>query len=104
MEYDTRIRSSGKKRTCVAKAARSRKDGSLPLVLVKILLRRVRTGFYYQNTARWSPKVVEAFDFSQVEQAVEFVRDSRLEDVEVVLDFGIGEAQVILPLRDVQQQ
>jgi hypothetical protein len=70
----------------------------MPIQRIRILLRRVQTGLYYQDLERWTPSVTEAFDFVEVEDAVKCARDSQLEGVEVVLDFNDGGGNIAVPV------
>lgn len=49
-----------------------------------ILLRSTRTGFFYVGYNRWRVYPDEAFDFHTLEQADQWVRTTRLDDVEIV--------------------
>lgn len=49
-----------------------------------ILLRSIRTGFFYVGYNRWRVYPDEAFDFHTLEQANQWVRTTQLDEVEIV--------------------
>jgi hypothetical protein len=49
-----------------------------------ILLRNIRTGFFYVAYNRWRLYPDEAFDFQTLERAARWIESTRLDEVEVV--------------------
>jgi hypothetical protein len=64
---------------------------------MKVLLRNIVTGQYYQGPARWTPDPQAAEDLKQASRAVQFIFDSHLEDVEVVLSYDDPRYNIVLP-------
>ena len=58
----------------------------------------MRTGVYFQGLENWTPDLQAAFDFKLPDRAVRFVRDARLDKVELVLAFDNPRYNIPLPL------
>ena len=54
---------------------------------MKTLLRDVTTGLYFQGPDRWTGNPAEARDFKAIDRAVEFVRQWKLDGVELAFAF-----------------
>jgi hypothetical protein len=71
---------------------------------VKVVLRNVLNGWYYQGPSRWSPRQKEALDLAQLSWAVELVFKEHLENVEIVLCYDDPQYNVVLPVDRLQQK
>src|SRR6266481_766156 len=67
-------------------------------LLMKTLLRNMRTGVYFQGLENWTNDLQAAFDFKLPDRAVRFVRDAHLDKVELVLAFDNPGYNIPLPL------
>jgi len=65
---------------------------------MKTLLRDIRNGTYFRGLAEWTDDPAGAFDFKFPERALRFVRDARLEKVELVFAFDDPRYNVPLPV------
>ena len=65
---------------------------------MKTILRNIRTGTYFQGLADWTRDQAAAFDFKSPERALRFVRDARLDKVELVFAFDDPRYNVPLPV------
>lgn len=54
---------------------------------MKTVLRCVSTGLYFQGPDRWTSDPAAAKDFRMIDRALEFIRQWRLEDVEIAFAF-----------------
>jgi len=54
---------------------------------MRVLLRRTTNGFYYQGTGKWINNPDKGFDFGSIHQAIDYARDARPEELELVLAF-----------------
>src|SRR5437660_11493344 len=52
---------------------------------MKVLLRSVETGMYYEDASKWTPDQTAAFDFEKTTRVVELVFSAHLENVEMLL-------------------
>src|SRR5271163_3869143 len=52
---------------------------------MKVLLRNIVTGHYYQGPNQWTPDVAAALDLKQTSKAVQLAFETHLDNVEVVL-------------------
>jgi hypothetical protein len=64
---------------------------------MRLLLRHAPTGLFYAGPEQWTGTTTEALDFQAPDLALDFVSESRLEQMEVILDFG--EAGFEVPLK-----
>jgi len=64
---------------------------------MKVLLRNIVTGHYYQGPSHWTPDPEAALDLKQTSKAVQLVFDSHLESVEVVLCYDDPRYNIVLP-------
>ncbi len=71
---------------------------------VKVLLRNILNGWYYQGPTQWSPRQQEALDLAQLSWAVEVVFKEHLENVEIVLSYDDPRYNVVLPVERLQQK
>jgi hypothetical protein len=65
---------------------------------MKTLLRNIRNGTYFQGLTDWTADPAAAFDFKFPERALRFVRDARLQKVELVFAFDDPRYNVPLPV------
>ena len=67
---------------------------------MKTLLRKSKTGDYFQSTDQWTNLEEAAFDFKLTERAIRFVRDARLDaaDLELILTFDDPSFIIKLPI------
>ncbi|SRR6266568_4597024 len=67
---------------------------------MKVLLRSVETGLYYEEASKWTPDQTAAFDFEKTARAVELVFAAHLEDdVEMLLTSDDPQFDLILPVK-----
>jgi len=64
---------------------------------MKLLLRHTPSGLFYAGPDQWTETRTEAVDFRAPDVALDFVSESQLKQIEVVLDFG--EAGFEVPLK-----
>jgi hypothetical protein len=55
---------------------------------MKLLLRHGPSGLFYAGPDQWTETRTEALDFRATDLAMDFVSESQLKHMEVVLDFG----------------
>ena len=65
---------------------------------MKVLLRSVETGLYYEEVSKWTPDQTAAFDFEKTTRAVELVFAAHLENVEMLLTSEDPQFDLILPI------
>ena len=66
---------------------------------MKVLLRSVETGLYYEEASKWTPDQTAAFDFEKTARAIELVFAAHLEDVEMLLTSEDPQFDLILPVK-----
>ena len=66
---------------------------------MKVLLRSIKTGLYYQEKSKWTPDQSAAHDFETTTRAVELVFASRLENVEMLLTSFDPRFDLVLPIK-----
>jgi hypothetical protein len=54
---------------------------------MKILLRNTQTGLFYVGPDHWTKNHPEAFDFEKTDLAIDAIRDSKLQGIEVLMKF-----------------
>ena len=54
---------------------------------MKIFLRNMQTGWYYQGPSKWTPDEKEALDFKQIPRAVSTTVEAHMENVEIWLSY-----------------
>jgi hypothetical protein len=54
---------------------------------MKILLRNTRTGLFYVGPDRWTENDPEAFNFEKTDQALDAVREGKMQSIEVLMKF-----------------
>jgi hypothetical protein len=54
---------------------------------MRILLRNMQTGWYYQGPSKWTPDEKEALDFKQIPRAVSVTVEAHMENVEIWLSY-----------------
>jgi hypothetical protein len=65
---------------------------------MRTLLRKRQSGVYFQGLENWTADAHKAFDFRVPERAIKFVRDARLDKVELVLAFDDPRYNVPVPI------
>ena len=65
---------------------------------MKTLLRKSSTGLYFQGLDDWTADQRSAFDFKAPDRALKFVRDARLQKMELVFAFDNPSHNVALPI------
>ncbi len=66
---------------------------------MRVLLRHVKTGRYYQNPGNWTARAEEALCFSNTIQALSRVAELKLDEVEILLAFDDPRYNIRLPVR-----
>jgi hypothetical protein len=66
--------------------------------IVKVLLRSLETGLFYEAASKWTPNQEAAFDFRVTTQAIELVFAAHLENVEMLLSSEDPQFDLILPI------
>ena len=65
---------------------------------MKILLQHLRTKLYLRSAGSWTDKFEEAHDFQHSQRLIEFVRDNRLEGVQIAVKFDKAEFDEVFPV------
>ena len=65
---------------------------------MRVLLRDVRTGLYFQEPPGWTAETQKAQSFRHSAEAMNLARKHHLEEAEVVLSFEESSYAVALPL------
>jgi len=65
--------------------------------IVKVLLRDMRTGFYYRTGSDWTAEKAKAFDIGQIPRAVTLAVEARLEEAEILLCYDDPSFDLVLP-------
>jgi hypothetical protein len=65
---------------------------------MRILLRSIQTGSYFQSAANWTDDADVAFDFEQIEQAEKAALETGLGQAEVVLSYDNPPCELRLPV------
>src|SRR4030095_1811015 len=65
---------------------------------MKVLLRNVETGLYYEEASKWTPDQTAAFDFEKTTRVVELVFAEHFENVEMLLMNDDPQFDLILPI------
>ncbi len=64
---------------------------------MKVLLRNLRTGFYYRGNFEWTSERKKALDLQRTEEALKLAARFRLDEAEVVLAFDDPKNDLTLP-------
>ena len=64
---------------------------------MRVLLRNIRTGFYYCGGREWTSDRMHALDLERTEDALKLAAQFRLEAAEVVLAFSDPQDDLTLP-------
>jgi hypothetical protein len=64
---------------------------------MRVLLRNIRTGFYYRGGFEWTSDRDQALDLGRTEDALKLAAEFRLRAAEVVLAFDDPMDDVVLP-------
>ena len=54
---------------------------------MKMLLRKIPSGLFFQGPDRWTTNPAEARDFKMIDRALHFIEQWRLQEVELVFAF-----------------
>ncbi len=65
---------------------------------MKVFIRSTKTGWYYQEPAKWTADQKAAHDLEQVARAVERIFQDHLEDVEILLSYDEPRYDLVLPV------
>ncbi len=65
---------------------------------MRVLLRDLKTGLYFQEAAQWTAEAQQAQSFKHSAEAMDFARKQRVANAEVVLAFDEPSFSVALPL------
>lgn len=65
--------------------------------IVKVLLRDIRTGFYYRTGSDWTAEKAKAFDIGQIPRAVTLAVEARLDHAEILLCYDDPSFDLVLP-------
>ena len=65
---------------------------------VKVLLRSIETGLFYEEISKWTPDQTAALNFEKTTRAVELVFAAHLENVEMLLTSEDPQFDLILPI------
>ena len=65
---------------------------------MKILLQHLRTKLYLRSIGSWTAKCEEAHDFQHSQRLIDFVRDNRLEGVQIAVKFDEAEFDEVFPV------
>lgn len=65
---------------------------------MRIILRSIQTGSYFQSVAKWTDDANLAFDFEQVERAERAALETGLPQAEVVLSYDDPPCELRLPI------
>ena len=71
---------------------------------MKVFLRNILTGAYYQGPSKWTCSRQKAVDLGQAAWAVERVFQEHLQDVEILLCYDEPRYDVVLPVERLQQK
>jgi hypothetical protein len=66
---------------------------------MRVLLRNIETGLFFQGPEQWTARPKLARDFEHGTDAIKFVYDSGLKDMELLLAFEDGHPDICLPLQ-----
>ena len=69
---------------------------------MKIYLRHIPSGHYFQSLERWTPDRDDAHDFDLIPRALRFAHRSGLPDLELVLRFDSPEQMTAIPFEKFQ--
>lgn len=64
----------------------------------RIYLREIRTGLFYAGPSRWTPCRTEALGFRHGEEALRYVCEQNLQEVELLLVFSAQQHHVRIPI------
>ncbi len=67
---------------------------------MRVLIRDLQTGDYFQSPDQWTAQRERARDFGQSVKAAAFASQQHLHHIEIVLSFADPKLDVRLPLRD----
>lgn len=65
---------------------------------MRILLQRIASGLYYEDTGAWTPDSFGAMDFLSSTDALEFCAANKLTGVQIVLKFDEEKREIVLPI------
>jgi hypothetical protein len=65
---------------------------------MKVLLRSIETGMYYEDASKWTSDQTAAFDFEKTTRVVELVFSAHLTNVEMLLISEDPTFDLILPI------
>ena len=65
---------------------------------MKVLLRSIPSGLYFQSLGQWTGQPQEANDFGTSAQAINYVAEERLKNLELILFFDDPRYNIRMPL------
>ena len=65
---------------------------------MKVLLRHILTGNYYQGPSQWTTHPSQALDLKQMSAATQLAVRSRLQNVEILLCYDHPDYNIVLPV------
>jgi hypothetical protein len=65
---------------------------------MKVFLRDIRSGWYYQGPSEWTPEQDRALDVRQAARAVALAFEAHLWDVEILLCYEDPRYNLVLPI------
>jgi hypothetical protein len=65
---------------------------------VRVLLRNIETGLFYEDASKWTADQTAAFDFEKTHRVVALVFATKLEGVEMLLTSEDPQFDLILPV------
>ena len=66
---------------------------------MKVIIQHCKTGFYLTNNFEWTRRIYDAWNVGSSVQAINVAMKFRLENVQIVLNFGSADLDVQLPLQ-----
>jgi hypothetical protein len=70
----------------------------MQLEFMKVFIRNTQTGWYYQESSKWTPSPEDACDVGHVARAIERIFEAHLENVEILLSYDEPRYDLVLPV------
>jgi hypothetical protein len=71
---------------------------------MRVLLRKITNGFYFQQGGRWVSNPEKGFDFGSIHQAMDFAEQNRPDHLELALAFDSSRFISAVSLKAAQSQ
>lgn len=65
---------------------------------MRILLQHIRTQRYLRDAGDWTANPLDALDFQTSQEAIDFVRENDLPEVQIAVSFAISQFDEIVPV------